>query len=121
MNKLATLYYMTGQHQKSKELCLLVLQVKPWHFGALSGIVLVCTAMKDVTGARFWADRRLPPMVPIHTSGDRRSQWVQRAVQDAKERLDRAVVENAWNIGTTSKQRISWNEMDDVERNSSWQ
>ena len=116
MNKLATLYYMTGQYQKSKELCLLVLQVKPWHFGALSGIVLVCTAMKDVTGARVWADRRLPPLVPIHTSGDRRSQWVQRAVQDAKESLDRAIVENTWNIGA-----FSWNEMEDVERNSSWQ
>ena len=171
MNKLATLYYMTGQYAESKELCLLVLQVKPWHFGALSGIVLVCIAMNDVIGARFWADRRLPPIVPIHTSGNRRSQWVQRAVQDAKESLDRDV-DSTWNAFESKEEEdddetgendkndendldryssrrwierqemefrqsrnqmknpddenhhgstIYWNEMDEYERNSSWQ
>jgi hypothetical protein len=110
VNKLATLYYMTGQYEKSKELCLLVLQVKPWHFGALSGIVLVCIAMNDVTGARFWADRRLPPIVPIDTSGgDRRSQWVQRAVQDAKESLDRAV-DCTWNACMSNDEEEDGNE-----------
>jgi len=64
--------------------------VKPWHFGALSGIVLVCTALNDATGARLWAERRLPPLIPEHTSGDRRVKWITRALNDAAGNLDKA-------------------------------
>lgn len=90
VNRLATLKYMQGRLEESKKLCELVLRVKPWHFGALSGIVLVCTAMNDATGARMWADRRLPPLIPEHTSGDRRVKWISRALEDATEKLDHA-------------------------------
>mmetsp|Transcript_6352 Transcript_6352/g.7116 ORF Transcript_6352/g.7116 Transcript_6352/m.7116 type:complete len:387 (+) Transcript_6352:317-1477(+) len=90
VNRLATLKYMQGNLEESKELCETVLRVKPWHFGALSGIVLVCTATHDATGARVWADRRLPPFVPDNTSGSRRMQWISRALDDAKESLHKA-------------------------------
>jgi hypothetical protein len=84
VNRLATLYYMLGRYQESKALCEIVLDTKPWHFGALSGIVLVCTAMNDASGARLWADQRLPP------PGDRRTAWTQRAIENAKESLRQA-------------------------------
>lgn len=97
VNRLATLMYLQGRLEESKTLCELVLESKPWHFGALSGIVLVCAGMNDVSGARLWADRRLPPLIPQNTSGDRRSMWVKRACADAKAGLDRA--EKRSNIG----------------------
>lgn len=88
VNRLATLKYMQGRLEESKKLCEMVLQVKPWHFGALSGIVLVCTAMNDATGARLWAARRLPPLIPEYTSGDRRTTWITQALDDATESLN---------------------------------
>jgi len=90
VNRLATLKYMQGELEESKALCEVVLQSKPWHFGALSGIVLVCTALHDATGARLWAERRLPPLIPEHTSGDRRVKWISRALNDAAGNLERA-------------------------------
>jgi len=102
VNRLATLYYMQGRVEESKALCELVLETKPWHFGALSGIVLVCTAMNDAVGARMWAARRLPPLIregaasfggaegPSASGGERRMTWTQRAVDDATESLRRA-------------------------------
>lgn len=92
VNRLATLYYMQGRVEESKALCELVLETKPWHFGALSGIVLVCTAMNDAVGARMWAARRLPPVIggPSVSGGERRNTWTERAVDDAEESLRRA-------------------------------
>ena len=88
LNRLATLYYMQGRYAESKKLCQLVLDQKPWHFGALSGIVMVCASTKDIQGARQWAARRLPPMVPNGTSDNhRRKIWARRAVDDARKAL----------------------------------
>jgi len=82
VNRLATLMYMQGRLEESRALCEVVLTVKPWHFGALSGIVMVQAGLADRVGARIWADRRLPP---LGKDGDneRRREWVQRAVSDA--------------------------------------
>lgn len=87
VNRLATLKYMQGRLEESKNLCEIVLQTKPWHFGALSGIVLVCTAMNDAPGARMWAERRLPPFVP---DDSRRNVWINHALEDATKSLNEA-------------------------------
>ena len=84
VNRLATLYYMLGRYEEAKALCELVLDIKPWHFGALSGIVLVCTAKNDASGARFWAEKRLPP------AGDRRVLWTTDAIEKAEQSLHEA-------------------------------
>lgn len=84
VNRLATLYYMGGRYDESKALCELVLDVKPWHFGALSGIVMVCTAQNDATGARFWSEKRLPPV------GDRRKKWTEEFTLEAHHSLEKA-------------------------------
>jgi len=84
VNRLATLYYMAGRYEESKALCELVLDVKPWHFAALSGIVMVCTAQNDATGARFWSEKRLPPV------GDRRKKWTEEFTQRAHQNLEKA-------------------------------
>lgn len=86
INRLATLLYRQGRLEESRACCEIVLAVKPWHFGALSGIVLVCAGMKDYVNARIWADRRLPPMGEGDDdleSNERRTDWVNRAVECA--------------------------------------
>eukprot|EP00545_Synedropsis_sp_CCMP1620_P000823 CAMPEP_0119013314 /NCGR_PEP_ID=MMETSP1176-20130426/8387_1 /TAXON_ID=265551 /ORGANISM="Synedropsis recta cf, Strain CCMP1620" /LENGTH=308 /DNA_ID=CAMNT_0006966401 /DNA_START=40 /DNA_END=969 /DNA_ORIENTATION=- len=87
LNRLATLYYMQGKYEESRRYCQAVLDKKPWHFGALAGIVMVCANLQDITGARQWAARRLPPIPPDGTTNDRRSEWVERAVEDARKAL----------------------------------
>ena len=84
VNRLATLYYMERRYEESKAMCEIVLESKPWHFGALSGIVLVCTAMNDASGARYWTEQRLPP------HGERRISWVDNAINAAKKSLKKA-------------------------------
>ncbi|KAL7571568.1 hypothetical protein ACA910_020983 [Epithemia clementina (nom. ined.)] len=84
INRLATLYYMQGRLQESEQLCLIVLSIKPWHFGALSGLVMVYASLQDAPLARQWAARRLPSLQPdSSTKNRRRSQWVQGATRQA--------------------------------------
>jgi hypothetical protein len=88
INRLATLYFMQGRYKESKKLCEIVLEQKPWHFGALSGIVMVCVGLQDHSGARTWAAKRLPPLVPDGTTDNhRRVEWTKRAVNDARRLL----------------------------------
>lgn len=57
------------------------------HFGAISGIVMVCASLEQVLEARHWAAHRLPPIPPEGTTNNRRSEWVKRAVDDAQNAL----------------------------------
>ena len=100
VNRLATLYYLQGKFMESYQLCRVILQIKPWHFGALSGIVQVCIGMGDRNAARVWAQKRLPNIAagtgfPPFTEKDmpvnpRRTEWVEKAVQQAKDRMKQA-------------------------------
>jgi tetratricopeptide (TPR) repeat protein len=85
-NRLATLYFMQGRLKESEELCKTVLAVKPWHFGALSGLVMVYAGLNDVEEARRWATRRLPPYQPVGPNR-RRVEWVSCAIQNAENAL----------------------------------
>ena len=64
VNRLATLYYMQGRLFESEKLCRVVLSIKPWHFGALSGLVMVYASMHEIDKAKEWAARRLPTLPP---------------------------------------------------------
>jgi hypothetical protein len=86
VNRLGTLLFLQGRLDESRYLCEIVLAVKPWHFGALSGMVMVCAGLGDTSAARQWASRRLPPIQPTG-SNKRRSEWVERAVDDAAKAL----------------------------------
>mmetsp|Transcript_25586 Transcript_25586/g.39333 ORF Transcript_25586/g.39333 Transcript_25586/m.39333 type:complete len:416 (-) Transcript_25586:211-1458(-) len=100
LNRLATLYFLQGRMDESYKLCRVVLQIKPWHFGALSGIVMVQLAKGDREDARAWAERKLPNFVasssfpPFDTTNGppnpERLNWVQKAVANAKEALVQA-------------------------------
>jgi len=135
VNRLATLMYMRGRLEESKALCEVVLSVKPWHIGALSGIVMVCISMNDVGCAREWAEKRFPPMLldggANDSSGDvicsRRRAWVTRACRDAKHQLDFAEKEGrtAGDIGKREAEfryiRTRLQKMDEVNANCNTQ
>lgn len=101
VNRLATLYYLQGKYQESYQLCrLILLKLKPWHVGALAGMVQVCVNRGNREEARYWATKRLPGSVagssfpPFDTSNGpvnpRRSEWVQEMVNVAKKMLAKA-------------------------------
>jgi len=87
--RLATLYYQQGKLRKAEKLCRTVLAVKPWHFGALSGIVVVYAALHAVNEARHGAAHRLPTFAPTGPNR-RRQQWVIKAVSQAEAALEAA-------------------------------
>lgn len=60
VNRLATLKYLQGKYEDSAELCETVIDLKPHHFGALSGIVMCHMKRGDLQQAHLWAQRQLP-------------------------------------------------------------
>ena len=98
LNRLATLYFRQGRLEESYHMCQCVLHLKPWHLGALDGIVEICRLMGNRDEARSWAERRLPNLVastsfpPFITDGPanpERARWVHAAIQEAQEALSR--------------------------------
>jgi hypothetical protein len=75
VNRLATLMFLQSRFQESKDLCEIVLTLKPWHFGALSGIVMVCQGLNDKEGMMEYAGQRMPPLSP-KAGGDEKVQPV---------------------------------------------
>ena len=80
INRLATLRFLQGRFDDSAELCLKVLRLKPWHFGALSGLVMCYVKLDKIEEANRWAIKAMPP------SGAERNQWVESMLEimDAK-------------------------------------
>ena len=114
VNRLATLYFLQGRFDDSYNLCRVVLHLKPYHIGALSGIVQVCIGRGDREEARFWAQRRLPtlasgtsfPPFTRSTDGDggaprnpRRKKWCNQAINDAKKLLKIAEQNTSKSLG----------------------
>jgi hypothetical protein len=86
LNRLATLYFLQRKLRLAERLCLAVLALKPWHVGALSGIVLVYEGLQETETATMWAARRLAPY--SHSgSNKRRVAWVERAVSTSERLL----------------------------------
>lgn len=108
LNRLATLYFLQSKLAESYKLCLIILKIKPWHFGALSGMVQVCIGRGDRAGARLWAEKRLPSSVagqsfpPFSQDGPenpRRKEWVEGQVQKAEKLLQKAKKETKRSFG----------------------
>ena len=83
---LATLFVLQGRYVEALPLYQTLLHHKPWHVGALSGIVRAYEGLGDVQRAREWAAFRLPKASHIN----RRQQWVERALQDIDSKLQEA-------------------------------
>lgn len=83
-NRLANLYHVKGNLKVSEAIWSVVLAVKPWHFGAQSGMHMVYTGLGDHEKANFWKDRLLPG---LNTD---RAMWVHTAVKAASEKLSEA-------------------------------
>ncbi|CAJ1954505.1 unnamed protein product [Cylindrotheca closterium] len=124
LNQLAILYHVQGRYEKALQLNKIVLSIKPWHFGALSHIVMVYAAMGDQMSARQWAYFRLPTF-SNGGSNQRRSRWVERAVVEATVRLHQGEKNNAKSFGISDREWIAkqGNKFNKFESNdaNSWQ
>ena len=91
INRLATLRYLQGRPAEAVELCLKVLRMKPWHFGALSGIVMCHAKLGNNAEAKRWSADALPHAwdLPQHHGGARHDldRWVARMVKSIDDRL----------------------------------
>jgi hypothetical protein len=99
LNRLATLYFLQRKFENAYTLCCIILEIKPWHLGALAGIVQVCIGRGDRNAARYWAEKRLPGMVPGDSFqqfpeegpvNPRRQEWVDEQVAKAEKLMVKA-------------------------------
>lgn len=86
ISRLATLHLMQGRLKEAEELYMIVLAVKPWHIGGLSGIVMALAGQKKNQDATTWAARRLPAFTP-GGHNHRRIIWSQKAAKAAQDAL----------------------------------
>lgn len=84
-NRLATLLFLMGRLNESKQWCERILLAKPWHIGALSGVVMVCIKMSDEEGAIKYSLRGLPNLSAQMRNA--RQEWVKKNVHLAKKNL----------------------------------
>lgn len=92
-NRLATLLYLMGRLKESKAWCEAILEAKPWHVGALSGVVMVCLKLNDEESAKKFISMGLPNLSA--EMRDARKAWVQRNVDVATQYLLRLHSSNA--------------------------
>jgi hypothetical protein len=90
VNRLATLYFLQGRYPESKQMCEVVLAAKPWHFGALSGIAMVCKGLEDSEGMMEWAQKWMPPLQADDDDNRSRKEWVDDMVAQAQTKLEEA-------------------------------
>lgn len=69
INKLATLRFLQKDFQQSVVLCKQVLDIKPWHFGAISGITMGYGRLGDPDQFQHWGARVLPPAGTLELQG----------------------------------------------------
>ena len=86
-NRLATLLFLMGRFGESKQWCERILSTKPWHIGALSGVVVVCMKMGDKESVLKYSLMGLPNS--SMQMRNRRQEWVQQNAQLAEKNLIR--------------------------------
>ncbi len=72
-NKRATVYYLIGEYDQSIADCMVVLELEPRHFGALSGLGLIYSSQEDDEEALRWFQEALmqnPHMPSIRQQAD---------------------------------------------------
>jgi hypothetical protein len=88
LNRLATLLFYDERYAEAKDLCQMVLTLKPWHFGCQTGIVQICEKMGDTHGVEYYSRLRMPPLRHGNDS-DERLEWVNRMLTEARGKLSR--------------------------------
>jgi hypothetical protein len=76
LNRLAMVRFLQMRWSDSANLCEEVIKIKPWHFGALSGLIMCHQRCGDVEAARNCVAHNIPP------PGPQRTKWVKKMVQE---------------------------------------
>lgn len=89
--RLGALLHFKGRTEESEDLCQVSLAMKPWHFEALHSLVLNALRKEDIATAIRWQRLALPNLNPS-TDNKARKAWVERALKDAQDSLEKAEV-----------------------------
>ena len=84
-NRLATLLFIMGRYKECKVWCKTILDAKPWHVGALSGVVMVCMKMGDKEGILKYSQMGMPNLSP--EMREARRKWVEKNAAVAEKQL----------------------------------
>ncbi|KAL9183722.1 hypothetical protein ACHAXT_004578 [Thalassiosira profunda] len=84
-NRLATLLFLMERMEESKQWCERILECKPWHIGALNGVVMVCMRLGDKEGVLKYSQMGLPNLTPEMRNA--RKKWVKKNVALAEMNL----------------------------------
>jgi hypothetical protein len=110
VSRLASLLFFKGRSEESEQWCDVALAVKPWHFEVVHTHVLNALRDQDMARAIRWQRRALPPLNP-GTKNKRRKAWVERALRDAQESLEKAEALVAQLRGRGGESSLQENEM----------
>ena len=118
-NRLATQLYFMGRLAESKKWCERIIRVKPWHIGALSGILMVCMKMGDKAGVMKYSVMGLPNL--SDQMRNLRKDWVGQNVHFAQRSLTKLEESNRKaygepdKIGVSSSNEMPVQETDSIE------
>jgi hypothetical protein len=76
MNRLAMVRFLQQRWSDSVMLCEKVIVIKPWHFGALSGLIMCHQRRGNIEAAQEYVTRNIPP------PGPQRKKWVEKMVRE---------------------------------------
>ena len=88
--RLSKLYLLQARINQAEAICKQVLLLRPWHFVAIETMIAVYAAKGDSKKVRQWSQRRLP----TPSDKERRKEWVERALYDARASITRRETES---------------------------
>ncbi|KAL7539447.1 hypothetical protein ACHAXR_011077 [Thalassiosira sp. AJA248-18] len=113
-NRLATLLFLMGKFGESKQWCERILRTKPWHIGALSGVVMVCMKMGDKEGAMKYSQMGLPNLSA--QMRNLRKEWVEQNVQFAEKNLLQLEELNRKAYGEPDESSLNYSKDDSINK-----
>ena len=123
--KLGMLYLNQGLYSDAYVLFQYVLMYKPWHVGALDGMITTCSNLNLFFENEYWKSKMIPPLLDEndYECRRRRTKWVNDVIDVATEQLQRKDYSDLSLVLSLSQNNIRTSAIDGVvvDDVDSWQ
>lgn len=89
-SRLAAILYFKGQTENSYEIAERTLRMKPWHFEVSQLLIMLSLRQQNMSQAMYWARNFALPPLRENTGNKKRNEWVDRALQQARNQYEEA-------------------------------